>query len=81
MRRTGVDREDNPVPGKRPSNGAKKNKQRDRNTAFPVRCLSEERQYVIGQFPKKDLINEWRLDNPPPCQGSKSLNPWRDGPR
>ncbi|MEC5414462.1 hypothetical protein, partial [Aurantimonas sp. C2-4-R8] len=38
--------------------------QRDRNTAFPVRCLSEERQYVIGQFPKKDLINELRLDNP-----------------
>jgi hypothetical protein len=63
MRRNGVDREDNPVPGKRPSNGAKKNKQRDRNTAFPVRSLSEERQYVIGQFPKKDLINEWRLDN------------------
>jgi hypothetical protein len=75
MRRTGVDREDNPVPGKRPSNGVKKNKQRDRNTAFPVRSLSEERQYVIGQFPKKDLINEWRLDDDRPVPFLAALLP------
>ena len=48
---------------------------------FPFALCPKNGSMSSDSFQKKDLINEWRLDNPPPCQRGKSLNLWVYGQR
>ena len=66
--------------GKRPSNGAKKSSA-IATRLFPFALCPKTGNMSSDSFQKKDLINEWRLDNPPPCQRGKSLNLWVYGQR